>query len=1110
LVSKSHHHMSPVIDDFSQKYILQRLRKDDQGLAFQLSYATFRERTIDTIRSLILHVQDYLIKECSMSKSIIKPIHLLPLVVLFSLLFILFCTTGFGAPVVLKEDRNLYMIGNQIEFLEDKEQKLTIEDIAGIDAKAFFQKSEKIVPRFGFTSSAYWFHIAVRNPSPVDKRLFIEIANSYVDRIDFYQPDGSGGWDQRTTGELLPFSTRDVEKGTFIFKIMIPGNSTKSYYLRFSGESALDLPVFLYNDLGFHKRHEKKDRYFGFYMGATSIMMIISLFLFFQIRDATLLFYFLYLGTGILIFSNYSGLTEQYLWPNYPIWANRFFFVFYFLSHIFFLLFTRAFLNTSEHLKLFDKILVTVIIILTVSLVAGVFIPYKTGVQVLLSFALIYLLIALICGIVSYYKGVKYAGYYLLACAPVIISTTIIILLIINLIPSTKFFNTFLYVIPILKLFLLSIAIIGRIKVLQDEKQEISGRVNRIKDEFLANTSHELRTPLHGIIGITESLIEQKTRHNTPALVVDQLNIVMAAGRRLANLVNDILDVSKLKNREIILVKKSLDFKKLTDVVLTLCRPLTIGKDIELINEIPDTVAVVSGDENRLQQVLHNLVGNAIKFTEKGSVRVKAEQHNGRMRISVQDTGVGIPENQLKRIFLSFDQGYSNGSTYSQGAGLGLSIVRQLIHLHGGEVSASSEVGGGSVFSFDLEASSAPVDNDSALPLGLTRIEDNSGGAPVSSAPAANNGVKNFHILVVDDEPLNLQVVTNQLRDRYAQIEAVTSGAQALAAIEKNLPHLILLDIMMPKMSGFELCKILRERYPKEKIAIIFLTAKNQVTDLVEGFAMGANDYISKPFSQNELLTRVQYQLDSYQMANRLICLTNFSCSLSKIKELKQAFQSAFFLICEHLSFDYGVLAADGKVIDRFGKAADNVSAAFLFSDAEGTGDQIKLSRTRSTEMMRIQPRFFSEYTILIVKEKHQVFNDLDMAFVRNVLAIIKITRDNLRDIVSDARFMTSLSKIQDNLKSIIYLKSDRNYCQAVCNGEPGDSFEMRISIQKIQTFFKESELLKINRSTLINPGKVHSVKKVSKQKYCVLMMNNEEFTISRSLLKEVKQILDK
>jgi DNA-binding LytR/AlgR family response regulator len=147
---------------------------------------------------------------------------------------------------------------------------------------------------------------------------------------------------------------------------------------------------------------------------------------------------------------------------------------------------------------------------------------------------------------------------------------------------------------------------------------------------------------------------------------------------------------------------------------------------------------------------------------------------------------------------------------------------------------------------------------------------------------------------------------------------------------------------------------------------------------------------------------------------------------------------------------------------------------------------------------------------MLLVNHERQIFNDLDIEFVRNVIATIKVTRDNLRDILSDARFMTSLSKIQEHIKSIIYLKSHRNYCQAVCDGSPDNSFEMRISIQKIQTFFKESELLKVNRSTLINPAKVKSVKKISKQKYCVTMTNDEEFPISRPLLKEVKQFLDK
>jgi signal transduction histidine kinase/ligand-binding sensor domain-containing protein/class 3 adenylate cyclase len=394
--------------------------------------------------------------------------------------------------------------------------------------------------------------------------------------------------------------------------------------------------------------------------------------------------------------------------------------------------------------------------------------------------------------------------------------------------------------------------------------------LDRLKDEFLANTSHELRTPLNGIVGLTESLIDGATGP-LPEATVTNLSMVAAAGKRLTFLVNDLLDFSRLKNRDLALQNRPVDLRTLTDLVFVLLRPMAGQKGLELVNAIPAQTPLALADENRLQQVLYNLVGNAVKFTESGRVRVTAEAHGDRLEMAVSDTGIGIPADKLEAIFTPFEQ--ADGSTARQygGTGLGLSISRKLVELHGGTLRVESSPGAGSIFAFSL-----PLAEGEEVPAGpapprpgepeVSRMRDSIEIDPAAARPTAELAPTPsegpIRILIVDDEPVNLQVLANQLSlQRYTVLQA-HNGPEALRLIEGSERFdLILLDIMMPKMSGYEVSRKIRETCPAHLLPIIMLTAKNQVEDLVEGLAAGANDYIAKPFSKHELLARIKTHL---------------------------------------------------------------------------------------------------------------------------------------------------------------------------------------------------------------------------------------------------------
>ena len=392
--------------------------------------------------------------------------------------------------------------------------------------------------------------------------------------------------------------------------------------------------------------------------------------------------------------------------------------------------------------------------------------------------------------------------------------------------------------------------------------------LNKLKDEFLANTSHELRTPLNGIIGITESLIDGAAG-KLSSEVKKNLSLVVFSGKRLSNLINDILDFYKLKHRNIELQLKPVGVREVAEIVINLSRSMIGTKSLQLINSISYDTPFVDADENRLQQIFYNLIGNAVKFTGSGKIEVSAkvlENQNSSddislLEITVADTGIGIPSDKLDKIFESFEQADGSTSREYSGTGLGLAITKKLVELHTGFLYVSSEVGVGSQFKFTIPISQTQVVNfpkvllSPSIPL-ATEVQPKSKKVVLKRLAAET---RDFTILIVDDEPVNLQVIRNNLALQNYAITEANNGIEALEIIEKGLmPDLILLDVMMPHMTGYEVTKKLREKYLHIELPIIMLTAKPLIYDLLEGFASGANDYLIKPFSKQELLARIK------------------------------------------------------------------------------------------------------------------------------------------------------------------------------------------------------------------------------------------------------------
>jgi two-component system sensor histidine kinase ChiS len=523
---------------------------------------------------------------------------------------------------------------------------------------------------------------------------------------------------------------------------------------------------------------------------------------------------------------------------------------------------------------------------------------------------------------------------------------------------------------------------------------------DRLKDEFLASTSHELRTPLNGIIGIVDSLIDGATGPLQQE-TLRNLEMVSACGRRLSSLVDDILDFSKMKSGELRLNRQAVFPANAIDSVLSLSKPLIQQKSLELINEVPQNFPAVDVDPNRFLQILHNLVGNGIKFSKTGSVSVRAVDLGENVRFEVVDTGIGIPEDKLEDIFKMFEQVESSLTRSQGGTGLGLAITKRLVEAHEGTIEVTSQVNHGSTFSFVLpKASSELISQTNAAPSSEIENAKNSSLPEIPDDPfigfvpqILNKG--EYRVLVVDDEPVNQQVLANHLSLQSYTIVPAMNGAEALRTLQDDEEgfDLVILDVMMPGMSGYEVCRTMRESFSLLELPVLMLTAKNQTKDFIHGLEAGANDYITKPFDKRELLARVRTLLT-----------------------LKEAVQSATAKARELLAIEQKSRGLEQQVnaanrSEEEARAAERHKEDFLAMMAHEL-------RTPLNAIIGYSEILHED---LEIDEQHQFIPDVNkvqtsakhlLALINNILDLSKIERGKMELYIEDCEMVPFIDKI--------------------------------------------------------------------------------------------------
>ncbi|MCR4779664.1 MAG: response regulator [Ruminiclostridium sp.] len=408
-------------------------------------------------------------------------------------------------------------------------------------------------------------------------------------------------------------------------------------------------------------------------------------------------------------------------------------------------------------------------------------------------------------------------------------------------------------------------------------------RANRAKSNFLANMSHEIRTPMNAIIGMDEMILREAKDDRIRKYASD----IRSAGRTLLSIINDILDLSRIESGRMELIP--VEYKTasvLNDIVnMTMSKAREKGLSYELDAD-PDMPSVLRGDEIRVRQIILNLTNNAIKYTPAGSVRIKISylRETGRMRIQVADTGTGIRPEDLDRLFSTFMRLDETRNRSIEGTGLGLSITKQLAEMMNGSITVESEYGKGSVFTAEI-AQEAVGDT----PLGeFTEKTDipEAASAPSLIAPGAS-------ILIVDDNKMNIEVLTGLLEETRMKLTTALSGRECVKLLRKKRFDIVLLDQMMPEMSGTQTLDMIRAEHLADGTPVIALTA-DAISGARESYiAQGFDDHLTKPVIYEELEALLFRYLDSSLLLAEapeeekpvMLVISN---SPDKLKEMKE------------------------------------------------------------------------------------------------------------------------------------------------------------------------------------------------------------------------------
>lgn len=530
---------------------------------------------------------------------------------------------------------------------------------------------------------------------------------------------------------------------------------------------------------------------------------------------------------------------------------------------------------------------------------------------------------------------------------------------------------------------------------------------NKLKSEFLSNMSHELRTPLNSIMALSRVLILQAGKKLNEE-ENNYLEIVERNGKRLLTLINDILDLSKVEAGKMEITPGLFSVGSLLQLLKENMQSLAESKGIKLNLEMTDNIPDIESDESRLHQVLTNVIGNAVKFTEKGSVSISASHSSNNVLIKVRDTGIGISKEDIPYIFDEFRQADGSSSRQYEGTGLGLSIAKKILKLLGGQIEVESEEGRGSVFTVII-----PVKWTSKI-LSQSLIEYEK---PFS-------GTESDTILVVDDNPKTVKIIADYLHEAGYKVITASTGKEALLLADQYHPFAITLNIIMQDMDGWETLQKLKSKISTKDIPVIMISVSN---DNQTGLALGASGFINKPVNKQTLISQIR---EINMLPERIMIVDDNEFELDQLSKMIETEQIKTIKahggreclellekeIPDLLILDLMMPDIDGfKVLERLKEKPETLNLPVIILTAKDLSREEKENLSRNVALLTSKSEINSNR---LLKEIKRIIQELE--------------KNKLKKALSKTDSKVRLLLVEDNQDAIIQVKSvlEKSYYQ--------------------------------------------------------------------------------
>src|SRR5471030_6006 len=772
------------------------------------------------------------------------------------LLMLLLCLPLLASAVEFDEFTQSLPLGRTMQVYEDAGGQATIADVRAQAAAGNFKTHDKATLNAGYSHSVFWLKIDLqyRPTNPDAQRTWLlELAYPPLDHLDLYLPDATGVYQLiRRTGDQLPFDSREIRQNNYLFSLDFKREQAQTAYLRLQSEGSIQAPVTLWSSTAYLEEQPLRLYVLGLIYGVLLGMVVYNLFIFLSVRDTSYLYYIFYIASFGFYQLSVNGAAVEYFWPNNPWWANAATPFFIGCAGLFGSQFARSFLQTAQHSRWLDRLLLGLIAFGAVVVWLSLMTSYALALRLATTLALLFTVVIFAAGIFAWVRGLRVARYFIIAWSAFLLGGVINTLMVLGYLPNTFLTMYASQIGSAIEVALLSLALADRINAMREQQAQTLfdagqklevlnqqlARSNKLKDEFLATLTHELRTPMNGVIGSLELM---QTVEMDPELEQYQQTAAGSA-RDMMRMVNGILTLTELQAGKLKVYPQTFSLRGVIETLRTQFEGNTSSKSLDFkVDVSPGLPDRLLGDSSKLAQCLECLLDNAIKFTRVGGVALRVTgktTDQGRLALSfaVIDTGIGFTDFGEATMYQRFFQLDGSMTREYGGLGVGLAICRQLIELLGGRLTHRSEPGRGSRFQLDVEVE-LPVVERTPVPL-MPR------DFPRLRLP------QDCTVLLVDDNSINQLVMRGMLLKLGFRVRSADSSMAALDHLQRETFDAVVLDCQLPAQDGASLCCQIRALPGCDELPVFMVALSVDRERCPSGVVI---DYLSKPVKFEDL-----------------------------------------------------------------------------------------------------------------------------------------------------------------------------------------------------------------------------------------------------------------